>query len=89
MEFTVAANEIYYEKDGVKLAWVIFPSAGGGIVDITTTVVDGSLQGHGVAGRLMEAAAGELRKTNRRAKLTCAYAVKWFEKHAEYADVLT
>lgn len=36
----------------------------------------------------MEAAAKQLRETDKKAVLTCSYAVKWFEKHPEYSSVV-
>lgn len=36
----------------------------------------------------MKAAAEQLRSQNRKAVLTCSYAVNWFGKHPEYEDVV-
>lgn len=88
--------EFFYEQDrvcqkdaaGHVIAEVTFPPAGSGTVNIDHTFVDDSLRGQGVAGKLMEAAAGLLRKDGRQAVLTCSYAVKWFGQHPEYADIV-
>jgi predicted GNAT family acetyltransferase len=87
LEFIVGENHIAYEEDGKELARVTFPDDGG-VVVIDHTFVDDALRGRGVAGQLMERVADTLRKTNRKARLTCGYAVKWFGQHTEAADVL-
>ena len=50
--------------------------------------VDPSLRGQGVAGQLVKRAAGALRSTGRKARVTCSYARDWFARHPEEADVL-
>ena len=54
----------------------------------THTYVDHSLRGKGIAAKLLELTADELRKTNRKAVPTCSYAVKWFEDHPEQTDII-
>jgi predicted GNAT family acetyltransferase len=84
MAFIVSENKVSYEQDGAELAYVTFPDVGGGVVDIDHTFVDDSLRGQGIAGKLMEQVAAALRDTNRKAKLTCSYAVKWFGERELY-----
>ncbi|NLA87616.1 MAG: N-acetyltransferase [Clostridiales bacterium] len=88
MAFVVLENTIVYKKDGKVLAEVAYPPVGIGVVDICRTHVDETLRGQGMAGQLMERAAGELRKTRRKAVLTCSYAQRWFAEHPEQADVI-
>ena len=88
MAFVVYENTVVYKEDGRVLGEVAYPPIGIDTVDICRTHVDESLTGQGMAGRLMECAAQELRKTKRKAVLTCSYAIKWFGEHDEYADVL-
>lgn len=89
MNFTYNQNQIaYFDASGKLLAEVTFPDIDDQIVDISHTFVDDSLRGQGVAGQLMEAAAGYLRSQNKQATLTCSYAVKWFDQHPEYRDVI-
>lgn len=89
MAFVVYENTIVYKDGGKVLAEVAYPPIGIGTVDICRTHVDDALRGQGMAGQLMERTAVELRKTCRKAELTCSYAIKWFGQHPEYADVLT
>lgn len=88
MPFIVSENKIEYEENGRILAEISFPAKENGVVDICRTFVDDALRGQGMAGKLMENAAAEIRKTNRKAVPTCSYAVKWFEQHEDYADIL-
>lgn len=89
MEFIIETNRIWYGGTAeAPLAYITFPACGEGIVDVTHTVVDPSLQGQGLAGRLTQAMADELVASGRKAKLTCSYAVKWFAKHEEYAGLV-
>lgn len=89
MEFIHYANQIvlYNEREKI-LAEVSFPALEGDTVEVDHTFVDDSLRGQGVAGKLMQEVVDDLRKTSRKARLTCSYAVAWFEKHPECADVL-
>jgi uncharacterized protein len=84
----VSENKIEYEENGKIMAEILFIIQSDGIVDICHTQVDESLRGKGVAGRLMERAAIELRLTHRKAIPTCSYAIKWFTEHPEFDDVL-
>jgi len=89
MEFIKESNRLYLpDEDGKTVALVEFPPLGEGLVEITRTYVDPSLRGQGIAGTLMEQTALLLRQSGRRARPRCSYAVRWFEEHPEYADVL-
>lgn len=79
---------VLLNEEGNVIAEVTFPAVDGQTVDINRTFVDDCLRGQGVAGKLMEAAAEHLRASGKKAVLTCSYAVKWFGKHPEYADVV-
>ena len=89
MEFQHEPGRIWMESAEEKLlAEVLFPAVGGGIVEITHTFVDDSLRGQGVAAALLMKVAEELRREHKRAKLSCSYAVAWFRRHPEYADLI-
>ncbi len=88
MPYKVGTNKIEYEENGKTLAKIEFPVNYLDTVCITSTHVDESLRGRGIAARLLELTAEELRKTNRKAVPECSYAVKWFEQNAQYADIL-
>ena len=88
MDFSYFSDKITINDQTKTLAEVHFPELEPGLVDINHTFVDDSLRGQGVAGKLMEAAADHLRSEGKKAVLSCSYAVKWFEKHPEYQDIL-
>ncbi|MGI6721947.1 MAG: GNAT family N-acetyltransferase [Anaerovoracaceae bacterium] len=89
MEFNKDKNRIWLnDENGKEIATIDFPEEKPGVVNITNTVVDNSLRGQGIAGKLTQAAADELRADGRKAVLSCSYAVRWFDQHKEYSDVL-
>lgn len=89
MEFTYYPDKIIFSSEGGStLAEVVFPAVDADTVNIDHTFIDDSLRGQGVAGRLMEAVANHLQAQNKKAILTCSYAVKWFEKHPEYSGLI-
>lgn len=90
MNFTYNPNQIalFHPNSKNLLAEVTFPDIDENTVNINHTYVDDSLRGQGIAGQLMEAAAGQLRSQGKKAVLTCSYAVAWFGKHPEYNDIV-
>lgn len=94
MDFIYESNRIYrIDENNKVIAEVTFPSisdtmTSNNTVNINHTFVDNSLRGQGVAGQLMVAVAKKLREENKKAILTCSYAISWFEKNDEYSDIL-
>ena len=89
MGITVGDYKVeYYDENQEKKGEVTFPLIDQNTVDINHTFVDASLRGMGMAGKLMEAAAQEIRRKGKKAVLTCSYEVKWFDSHKEYQDIL-
>ncbi len=89
MNFTYNPNQIVlFHSDNNLLAEVTFPEVDHNTVDINHTFVDESLRGQGIAGQLMEAVAEQLRAQGKKAILTCSYAIKWFDQHPEYTDLV-
>lgn len=90
MDFIYESNRIYLnDETGKTIAEVTFPAVTGQVVNLSHTFVDGSLRGKGIAGMLVKAAAEKIRQENKKVYPTCSYAVKWFDSHPEYADILT
>lgn len=88
MEFHEEANRIcLLDEAGKTLAEVTFSQEGEDL-ELDHTFVDPSLAGRGIAGKLVEAAAEKLRREGRKARITCSYAVHWFEKNPQWADVV-
>ncbi len=89
-DFQYTDGEIYLQdEEGKKIAYIQFPEYDPQTVNVTHTVVDPSLRGQGVAGKLTKELAGYLRKEGKKAVLSCSYAIRWFDKHTEYEDVLS
>ena len=91
MNFKRTENQIaLYSETGVLLAEVTFPYTDEthSTVEVDHTFVDASLRGQGIAGKLMDELADELKKRGLKAVPTCSYAVHWFEKHPECAPLL-
>ena len=75
------ANEIVaYDENGVKRACLQFPAV--------NTVVDESLRGQGIGAELLEKFVVRMRDENKKAVLTCPFAVKWFDEHPENGDLV-
>lgn len=89
MKFTHFPNKILLlDTNNNTLAEVTFPDVDENTVNINHTYVDNSLRGQGIAGKLMKAAAQQLRSQNKKAVLTCSFAIKWFERNPKYNDLL-
>jgi predicted GNAT family acetyltransferase len=89
MDFKFEGNRIYLTgENNAVIAEVTFPDINENLVNLNHTFVDNSLRGQGIAGMLMEAVVEVLRKQNKKVKLTCSYAVTWFQKHPECNDVV-
>ena len=86
MDFQTEGNSIVYkDADGAVLARVDFSEVTSGVYDIFHTEVDASLQGQGIAGKLVARAVSEIER--RDGKLlkdaSCSYAAAWLKRHAE------
>ncbi|MCR4902107.1 MAG: N-acetyltransferase [Butyrivibrio sp.] len=88
-QFKETKDKIWLENDeGKTMAFIEFPEFETGKVEVTHTVVDESLRGQGIAGKLTEHMAKKLLREGKRAELTCSYAVKWFNEHRVYENIL-
>lgn len=88
MKFQYEKERIFSEDEtGRVIAEITFPTKDR-LADITHTFVDDSLRGQGAAAQLLSAAAAQIRSEGLKAKATCSYAAKWFEKHPEEEDLL-
>ena len=86
MDFQAEGNSIVSRSaDGTVLARVDFSEAAPGVYDIFHTEVDASLQGQGVAGKLVARAVAEIERRGGRVMEdpSCSYAAAWLKRHAE------
>jgi predicted GNAT family acetyltransferase len=89
MEMKHDSNWIYIMDDDKNvIAEVTFPNVNEGVVDINHTYVDGSLRGKGIADKLVNAAYDSIKEQEKKALLSCPYAVKWFDEHPEKNDIV-
>lgn len=89
MGYVMERDRVQYLDDSWNvLAEVTFPQVEPGIVEIDHTFVDESLRGQGVAGELLGRAVASIAASGYCARPTCSYAVSWFEKHPEHAELL-
>lgn len=90
MEFQIEHGRIYLlNETGEVIAEVTYSPVREGIVDIDHTYVSPALRGQGIAARLLETLATELRKSGRKALASCSYADVWLMRNrAEYADII-
>jgi uncharacterized protein len=81
------ARRFELEEDG-HLAYASYRRSGNA-VSIPHVESAMELRGKGSAGRLMEGIAALARENGFKVVPTCPYAVAWFRRHPEAADVLT
>lgn len=88
MDFKENSEKIWLEnEEGKVVAYVEFPEVNG-VANVIHTVVDKSLRGQGIAGKLLTALVEKMEKEGRKIELTCSYAIDWFEKNKGHENVL-
>ena len=88
MDFKENSEKIWLEnEEGKVVAYVEFPEIKG-VANVMHTVVDKSLRGQGIAGKLLTALVEKMEKEGRKLELTCSYAIDWFEKNKGHENVL-
>ena len=90
MKYILEPNRIYLsDENGKILAEVNFETdQDANAVVIKRVFTDPSLRGQGIASELLEKLVQMLQKDGKKAVPQCPYAVKWFEKHPQYREVL-
>lgn len=89
MDFKYSDNKIYLEdENGKEIAYVLFPKENDALVNITNTVVDPSLQGQGIASKLLKELSNYLKKEKLKTIVSCSYAVKRYMNHKEFHHLL-
>lgn len=88
MDFKYSDEKIWLEdENGKTIAEVDFPKQADGTYDIVHTFVDDSLRGQSIAGKLVKAAADEIRKRGAKTATSCSYANIWFRRHKDEQDL--
>ena len=73
--------------DGDKLAGRCTYVGRDGLWELEHTIVDPAYGGQGIAGKLVQELAAQARERGIKIVPSCSYALRTFEKNAEYADV--
>ena len=82
MNFVTENSKIIcLDDNGNQVGEVTFPEVEKGKFDINHTFVDKSMQGKGVAARLVQLAINEINMHSGEIKTSCSYAQKYVEKH--------
>lgn len=79
MEYELRQDGYYYDKEGKNLAriqWRIEQ----GVMHITHTIVDPSLQGQGVARKLLEKAVSYAKENKLQIHPICSYAARYLDE---------
>lgn len=82
-----AGGVFFIEQAGKRVAQQVHRRLDDHRIVVVHTEVDPSLQGHGVARRMLDATVSWARETGTRVKATCPYARAQFEKDASIRDV--
>lgn len=89
MEFLTYESKIScIDDNGKEVGKIIFPKREGNVYEIKTTKVDESMQGRGIAGKLMHLCLNEINARGGEVKATCSYAQKYIEKHGLHPLVI-
>lgn len=87
-EDTGQRGAFFLVKDGQRMAEMTYSRANASLVIVDHTEVDDSLQGQGVARRLLDTLVTWARDTHTKVMATCPYARAQFAKDASIRDVL-
>lgn len=87
MNFNIG-NKIIYLGDSEEnaMAKITWEDLGNGIINVNHTIVDESLQGKGIAGKLFDRLISYAKENNLKIKATCSYVVKKLET-GKYKDI--
>lgn len=82
MKFLTSESKIScIDDNGKEVGKIIFPKRENNVYEIKSTKVDESMQGQGIAGKLMRLCLNEINARGGEVKAICSYAQKYIEKH--------
>jgi len=80
----IGTNGIYCLDENKKtIAEITYEEIEDGIFNINHTFVDESMQGQGIASKLVQEAVNDIKSKNGTVQATCSYAKKWLEKNCQ------
>lgn len=86
LNYTHSPGLIEGKKDGEILARIRFEALDDDHWNISSTWVDPSLRGQGIASDLVQMVVDEADEKNIRLVATCSYAVEWLERKGRKAQ---
>ncbi len=89
MTFEQKDRMFYHGEAHSPIAKIEYEPAEAGVIVATSTVVDPSLRGQGIAKQLLDHLAEYARAHDLKIRPKCSYVVKAFERYSEYEDVKT
>lgn len=88
MSFEETDGKIYKEENGKEVAYIQFNELDGNVYDATSTFVDESQRGQGIARKLVDQLVEKAKEDGYTIKPTCPYVADLFEKEPEtYGDI--
>lgn len=89
MDIKKGQNKFYIgEEENNSIARITWKNGGNNIIVIDHTIVDPSLRGQGIAGKLLAKVVEMAREENLKIVPVCSYAVNKLTRTDEYKDVL-
>lgn len=89
MEIKKGNNKFYIgETESELIAKITWKNGGSNIIVIDHTIVDPSLRGQGIAGKLLNEVVKMAREENLKIVPVCSYAVNKMTRTDEYKDIL-
>lgn len=89
MEIKKGNNKFYIgENESEMIARITWKNGGENIIVVDHTIVDPSLRGQGVAGKLLEKVVEMAREENLKIVPVCSYVVNKMTNSNEYDDIL-
>ncbi len=89
MKFIHEKNQIFVEdEDGEVIVLATFPFIEENVINVDHTFVNPAFRGKGVASQLMHEVYNHAKEHNYTIVNTCPYAVAWFKRNKDKADVL-
>ncbi|MCM1530482.1 MAG: N-acetyltransferase [Alistipes sp.] len=76
------------DDNGKEVGKIIFPKCENNVYEIKSTKVDESMQGQGIARKLMRLCLNEINQRGGTVRATCSYAKQYIEKHGLHPLVI-
>lgn len=79
----ITENKIILIDNNKEIAYIEFQNLDNGTIDVLHVVVNEDFQDQGYGKIIMQELENYLKNNNKKAKLTCSFAIKYATKHEE------